>query len=333
MRDPVLIIAEAGVNHNDSLALAKRMADAAKEAGADVVKYQAFVPERLVSASAGMADYQKQNVGRAESQLEMLSRLALSFDEFRELKAYCDGIGIRFLATPFDAESIEFLKTLDPTVWKIPSGEVTNVPYLLRLAATGQPLLLSTGMCDEDDVAFAVDLLREHGAGEITLLHCNTEYPTPLEDANLSAITALRERFGCPVGYSDHTLGIEAPVAAVALGAEVIEKHFTLDKKMEGPDHRASLDPEELRCMVTAIRRIETALGEEAIRVSPSERRNMTAARKSIVAKRFIRKGQILAEDDLCCKRPGDGISPREWFSVIGKQAVCDFAPDEQIRF
>ncbi len=327
-----LIIAEAGVNHNGSLKLAKRLVLKAREAGADVVKFQTFVPENMVVESADMAEYQKANIGKEESQLEMLRKLTLKFDEFIELKGYCESIGIQFLSTPFDGESIEFLNTLDIPFWKIPSGEVTNTPYLKAIAKTHKPVVMSTGMCDLDEIGFALKILRENGADEISLLHCNTQYPTPYEDVNLRAMDTLRETFGLKVGYSDHTIGIEIPIAAVARGAAVIEKHFTLDREMAGPDHKASLEPKELGNMVRAIRNIERALGTEKKEPTESEKTNISIARKSIVAKRDIRKGEIFTEDNLTTKRPGNGISPMNWDEILGTKAVRNFRKDELIE-
>ena len=327
----ILIIAEAGVNHNGSPETARRLADAAKAAGADFVKFQTFKAEKLVARGAQKAEYQKNTTGGG-SQEEMLKKLELSYDEFAALKEYCDRIGICFLSTPFDPESIDFLDTLGMPFWKIPSGEVTNYPYLRAIAKTGKPVVMSTGMCSLDEIREAILALKENGAGEIRLLHCNTEYPTPFEDVNLKAMQTLREEFGLETGYSDHTLGIEVPVAAAALGAMIIEKHFTLDRNMEGPDHKASLEPEELAGMVRAIRNIEKAVGTGVKTPSPSERKNMAVARKSIVAKERIRAGETLTEENLAAKRPGTGISPMRWNEVIGTKAVRDFEEDEQIE-
>lgn len=326
-----LIIAEAGVNHNGSLELAKKMALVAKEAGADIVKYQTCVPELVVSKFAEKAEYQKEQTGAQESQLDMIRRIHFDFAGHTELKAYCESIGIRYLSTAFDLPSADFLNAMDLPFYKIPSGEITNLPYLERTAATGKPLIVSTGMCENAEIGEALDVLRAAGAKDITLLHCNTDYPTPFADANLLAMKEL-EQFGCPVGYSDHTPGIEASVAAVALGATVIEKHFTLDKNMEGPDHKASLDPEELKALCTAIRRVEQALGSGKKHVTASEARNRPIARKSIVAARPIAKGEVYTADNLIVKRPGTGISPMRWYDVLGKIAPRDFAEDECIE-
>jgi len=328
-----LIIAEAGVNHNGSLELACRLADAAADAGADIVKFQTFVPELIVSASAPKAEYQARNCGAGESQLDMIRRVALSFDEHRRLKEYCDSRGIEYLSTPFDLPSVDFLRSLGCHTWKIPSGEVTNYPYLAKIASLGEPVIMSTGMCADADIDAAVDLLVSSGLdrGLITLLHCNTEYPTPMRDVNLLAIPAMRARYGLPVGYSDHTRGIEVPVAAVALGAPVIEKHFTLSRSMEGPDHKASLEPDELRAMVSAIRNIDLALGDGCKRVTDSEAPNRAVARKSIVAASDIRRGEPFSEVNLTTRRPGDGLSPMLWPTIIGTPAPRDFAAGEQI--
>lgn len=327
----ILIIAEAGVNHNGSLERAKEMALAAKKAGADIVKYQTAVPEQVVSRFAEKADYQKQQTGSEESQLEMIKKIHFGFEEHRQLKEYCDEIGIRYLSTPFDLDSIDFLATLDMSVWKIPSGEITNLPYLEKVAALKKPLILSTGMSMLSEIEDALAVLEENGCEDVTLLHCNTEYPTPMEDVNLLAMRELEEQFALPVGFSDHTLGIEADIAAAALGACVIEKHFTLDKTLEGPDHQASLEPDELEAMVRAIRNIEKALGTGEKHVTPSEAKNRPIARKSIVAKRAIKKGEVFTAENLTTKRPGDGISPMRWYDVLGKEASRDFAEDEKI--
>ena len=328
----VFIIAEAGVNHNGSLELAKKLVDAAAEAKADAVKFQTFIPEKVISVFAEKADYQKTATGAAESQLDMVRKLWLSYDSFRELADYCAQKGIRFLSTPFDIPSLEFLVSLGIPVVKVPSGEITNLPLLLAVAKTGLPVILSTGMSDLEEVAFARDALLQGGCPKVSLLHCNTEYPTPYRDANLRAMDALRARFSGEVGYSDHTLGIEAPIAAVALGAQIIEKHFTLDRTMPGPDHSCSLEPDELKTMVEDIRHIELALGSGVKAPSASEKKNKAIARKSIVASRAIRKGELFSADNLDVKRPGDGVSPTKWFEVLGKPAKRDFLPDEKIE-
>lgn len=326
----VYIIAEAGVNHNGSFALACKLVDAAKEAGVDCIKFQTFKSENLVSRSAKKAEYQKKTTGDS-SQQDMLKKLELSFDEFLNLKNYCEKVGLCFLSTPFDFDSIDFLNSIDMPFWKIPSGEVTNLPYLLALAKTGKPVVMSTGMCTLQEIRDAIDVLQANGTKVIKLLHCNTEYPTPFEDVNLKAMQTMRDEFQMEVGYSDHTKGIEVPVAAVALGATIIEKHFTLDRNMEGPDHKASLEPQELAEMVCCIRNIEKALGTGDKTPSPSEKKNIAVARKSIVAKSKIKAGDTLTEDNVTVKRPGTGISPMKWFEVLGTKAVKDFDEDEMI--
>lgn len=328
----ILIIAEAGVNHNGSLAMAKQLAGVAKAAGADIVKFQTAKPELVISRFAEKAEYQKAETGEAESQLEMCKRIHLTFDEHAQLKEYCDSIGIAYLSTPFDLDSIDFLQQLGTPMWKVPSGEITNLPYLEKIAATKKPVILSTGMSMISEIEDALTILEDGGAGLITLLHCNTEYPTPIEDANLLAMQDLREQFGLPVGYSDHTAGIEADIAAAALGAVVIEKHFTLDKTLPGPDHKASLSPEELTAMVAAVRKTELALGDGRKHVTESEAKNKPIARKSILAKRDIKKGETFTPENLTVKRPGDGISPMRWYDVLGKTAKRDFAEDEKIE-
>lgn len=330
----VVIIAEAGVNHNGSFEMACRLADEAKRAGADYVKFQTGIPENVISVRAEQAEYQKHNTGTSESQLDMVRKIMLRPDEFKPLKEYCDSIGIRFLSTPFDLDSIDILKPLDMDLWKIPSGEITNLPYLRKIASMGQPVVMSTGMSRLGEVDDAVDVLLDGGLtlDMITLLHCNTEYPTPYADVNLRAMLTLRDAIGCRVGYSDHTPGIEVPVAAVALGAEVIEKHFTLDKTLPGPDHVASLDPAELKAMVSSIRHTEAALGSGRKEVSRSERKNIAIARKSIIAARPISKGERFSHDNLTVKRPGNGISPMLWDTVVGLEAPRDFEPDELIE-
>lgn len=327
----VLIIAEAGVNHNGNIDLAKKLIIAAHDSGADIVKFQTAKLNSLVSRSAQMAEYQKENTGKDESQREMLSKLLLKFEDFIELADYCKRIGIQFLSTPFDLDSIQFLNDLVP-FWKVPSGEITNYPYLVQIAKTHKPVVMSTGMCDMLEIRDALNVLKENEAGEITLLHCNTQYPTPYEDVNLRAMLTLKEEFGVEVGYSDHTKGIEVPIAAVALGAAVIEKHFTLNRRMEGLDHKASLEPYELRAMVDSIRNIENALGSAEKEPSNSEIGNRITARKSIVAKINIKKGEIFSEENLTTKRPGNGISPMKWNAVIGTVAMRDFEEDELIE-
>ena len=327
----VYIIAEAGVNHNGSFELACKLVDAAKDAGVDCIKFQTFKSRKLVSHNAKKAEYQKDTTGEG-SQVDMLKKLELSYDEFVALKAYCDKIGICFLSTPFDFDSIEFLNSIDMPFWKIPSGEVTNYPYLVALAKTGKPVVMSTGMCEMDEIEAAIKVLKDNGTTDIKLLHCNTEYPTPFEDVNLKAMQTMRDAFDLEVGYSDHTKGIEVPVAAVALGATIIEKHFTLDRNMEGPDHKASLEPNELKAMVSSIRHIVDALSSGDKTPSPSEKKNITVARKSIVARIDIKMGDVLTEENITVKRPGTGISPMKWHEVIGTKAVRDFQEDELIE-
>ncbi|WP_290087353.1 N-acetylneuraminate synthase [Paramuribaculum intestinale] len=330
----VVIIAEAGVNHNGSFEMACRLADEAKRAGADYVKFQTGIPENVISVRAEQAEYQKHNTGTSESQLDMVRKIMLRPDDFKSLKEYCDSIGIRFLSTPFDLDSIDILKPLEMDLWKIPSGEITNLPYLRKIASMGQPVVMSTGMSRLGEVDDAVGVLLDGDLtlDMITLLHCNTEYPTPYTDVNLRAMLTLRDAIGCRVGYSDHTLGIEVPVAAVAMGAEMIEKHFTLDKTLPGPDHVASLEPADLKAMVSAIRHTEAALGSGRKDVSPSERKNIAIARKSIIAARPISKGERFSHDNLTVKRPGNGISPMLWDTVVGLEAPRDFEPDELIE-
>lgn len=328
----VLIIAEAGVNHNGNIELAKKLAVAAKESGADIVKFQTAKLESLVTGTAPMAEYQKVNIGRTQTQKEMLEKFLLSFDEFEELSEYCREIGIQFLSTPFDMESIDFLSGIGCALWKIPSGEITNYPYLIKVACLHQPIILSTGMSTLEEVDLAVKLLKDNDAGPITLMHCTTEYPTPYEDVNLQAMKTLQRHFGNPVGYSDHTLGIEVPIAAVGMGAEVIEKHFTLDRNMEGPDHRASLEPGDLSAMVSSIRKIEAALGDGVKRPVTNELSNISVVRKSIVAKCRILKGEKYTPDNITTKRPGTGINPMRWNEVIGSVADRDYETDEMIQ-
>lgn len=328
----VFIIAEAGVNHNGSLELAKKLVDAAKDAGADCVKFQTFVSKNIVSKNAVKAEYQKQQTEPEESQQDMLKKLELSFDEFVELNEYCKSKSIEFMSTAFDFDSIDFLDGLEMGTWKIPSGDITNLPYLIKIAKLNKPVILSTGMSTMVDIRSAIKALKENGAAELTVLHCTTEYPTPFEDVNLRAMNTIKKEFGVKVGYSDHTKGIEVPIAAVALGATVIEKHFTLDRNMEGPDHKASLEPNELKAMVDSIRHIELALGNGMKQPAESEKKNMAVARKSIIASKEIKAGEIFTENNLTVKRPGDGISPMRWFDIIGKPAPRDFEEDELIE-
>ena len=327
-----LIIAEAGVNHNGSLETAKKLALTAKKCGADIVKFQTAKLNSMVSKHAYMADYQKKNIGVEMSQRDMLKKLLLTYNEFIELAVYCKQINVCFLSTPFDLESIEFLEKLGGSLWKIPSGEITNYPYLVEIAMTRKDIILSTGMSTLQEVDDALEVLQENGAGKITLLHCTTNYPTPMEDVNLNAMLTLKEKYGCAVGYSDHTKGIEVPIVAVALGAEVIEKHFTLDCRMEGPDHKASLEPDELEAMIRAIRNIEKALGDGIKIPSESEKANIAVARKSIIAADNIKVGDILTKENLTTKRPGTGISPMRWNEILGTRAIRNFEEDELIE-
>jgi N,N'-diacetyllegionaminate synthase len=327
------IIAEAGVNHNGSLERAIQMVDVAAEAGADAIKFQTFKAERVIARTAPKADYQKTATGSEESQLEMVKKLELDEHAHTALINHCKEKGIVFLSTPFDLESIDLLNNLGLELFKIPSGEINNLPYLRKLGALEKRLILSTGMADLGEIEDALDVLTESGTPieNITVLHCNTEYPTPFEDVNLKAMLTISQAFGVAVGYSDHTLGIEVPSAAAALGASVIEKHFTLDRNMEGPDHRASLEPGELKAMVSAVRNIEKALGNGIKRPSRSELKNKSIARKSIVAARNILKGESFNQDNLTVKRPGSGISPMRWDELLQMKASRDFAPDELI--
>jgi N,N'-diacetyllegionaminate synthase len=330
----VIIIAEAGVNHNGNVEMAKALVDKAKEAGADYVKFQTGMPEKEISMFASQADYQKNNTGTSESQLDMVKKLCLPLDSYKLLKDYCDEVGIKFMSTPFNPLAVDLLVEIGMDYMKVPSGELTNLPYLRKVASVGLPVIMSTGMCKIGDVENALNILLDGGMkrDDIILLHCNTEYPTPFEDVNLRAMHTLRDTFGVRVGYSDHTKGIEVPIAAVSLGADVIEKHFTLDHTLPGPDHVASLEPQELKLMVDSIRNIEKALGDGLKVVSKSEEKNIKIARKSIIASRDIAEGEIFTEENLTVKRPGDGISPMLWDYVIGTKAKRNFAYDEPIE-
>ena len=327
------IIAEAGVNHNGSLDLAKKLIDVAVEAGADAVKFQTFKAEKLVSKKAQKAEYQKQTTDAAESQYDMIKKLELDEPAHRELIRYCGEKKIRFLSTPFDHESIELLNTLGMEIFKIPSGEITNLPYLRHIGGLGKEVILSTGMADLGEIEDALDLLVSSGTPKekITILHATTEYPCPMDEVNLRAMGTIASAFGIRTGYSDHTRGIEVPIAAVAMGASVIEKHFTLDRTMEGPDHKASLEPDELCAMVAAIRNIEKALGEGIKKPSPSEAKNMAVARKSIVAARPIRAGEVFTSENIAIKRPGTGISPMRYDEIVGERAARDYEEDEPL--
>lgn len=335
MKPKVLFIAEAGVNHNGSLELAYKLIDCAAECGADYVKFQTFKTELLVSPTASKADYQKINTtDYEESQFAMLKKLELSEEHHRELIKYCKQKGIRFLSTAFDLPSIDFLSSLGIDLFKIPSGEITNFPYLRKIASQNKPVILSTGMATFEEVQDAVKVLYRFGVTpeKLTVLHCTTEYPVPLNEVNLHAMKKMGEDLNLKYGYSDHTQGIEVSIAAVALGASVIEKHFTLDRLLPGPDHAASLEPEELRLQIQAIRNIEKALGDEEKQVTPSELKNRIVARKSIVAIQNIKNGEEFSEQNLAVKRPGDGLSPMKWEELIGKKATREYLPDEQIE-
>lgn len=334
MKNKIIIIAEAGVNHNGNLELARKMVKAAKEAGADYVKFQTAVPELVISTFAPKAEYQKETTGEGESQLEMCKAIHLPLSDYAGLKELCDKEGVKFMSTPFDLVSIDCLAGLDMDFWKIPSGEITNLPYLRKIARKGGRVIMSTGMSTLPEVEAAVEVLEGNGIPrkDIILLHCTTQYPTPADAVNLRAMDALRT-LGCGgVGYSDHTVGIEIPIAAAAMGACVIEKHFTLDKTLPGPDHRASLDPAELAAMVKAVKKVEAALGSGEKVVAEAERGNIEVARKSIVAFRDIKAGEILTEENITVKRPGNGISPMLWDSVLGTKAVRNFMKDELIE-
>lgn len=336
-----IIIAEAGVNHNGSLEMARQMVKAAAKTGADYVKFQTAVPELVISSIAPKAEYQKQLTGEEESQLDMCRTLHLPLSDYAELKNLCEKEGIGFMSTPFDLVSIDYLRELGQDWMKVPSGEITNLPYLRKIAEAGIPVIISTGMSRMEEIGDALKILTGSHPDypsestltldDIIVLHCNTQYPTPYGDVNLQAMNTIRERFGVRTGYSDHTRGIEIPIAAAALGADVVEKHFTLDRTLPGPDHKASLEPEELAAMVAAIRNVDTALGSAEKNVTRSEESNKDIARKSIVAARDIKKGEILTEENITVKRPGNGISPILWDSVVGTKAIRDFAYDELI--
>ncbi|MCW3482240.1 N-acetylneuraminate synthase [Neisseriaceae bacterium JH1-16] len=328
------IIAEAGVNHNGDLAMAKELINVAARAGADAVKFQTFTSSTLVSRVAPKAGYQLDTTDKEESQKDMLAKLELDEHAHMELARYAAEAGITFLSSPFDVASIDFLLGMDIPLLKVPSGEINNLPYLRRIGAAGKPVVLSTGMASLGDVEAAITSLEQAGTlrGNITVLHCNTEYPTPFDDVNLRAMNTLADAFGVSVGYSDHTLGIEVAIAAVARGATLIEKHFTLDRTLPGPDHRASLEPDELTAMITAIRHVEAALGSQIKQPSASELKNRPIARKSLIAAVGIRQGELFSEANLTTKRPGTGMSPMLWDQVIGKPAPRDFEPDELIE-
>ena len=333
MKNQTLIIAEAGVNHNGDLARARQLIDAAAKAGADLVKFQTFSANRLVTRTAAKADYQTQTTDNKESQHEMLRRLELTAEMHKELIAHCAARNIGFFSTAFDIESVDLLVSLGQDHFKIPSGEITNLPYLRHIGRLGQAVILSTGMATLGEIESAIDVLEQAGTprANITVLHCTTEYPTPMAEVNLRAMQSIQRAFGVEVGYSDHTPGIEVAIAAVAMGASVIEKHFTLDRNLPGPDHKASLEPEELMAMVAAIRNIEIALGDGIKRLTQSEARNKPVMRKSLVASQTIKAGEIFSAKNITAKRPGTGISPMRWDEVIGRTASRDFAEDELI--
>lgn len=334
-QDRVTIIAEAGINHNGNVELAHRLIDAASSSGADIVKFQTFHAKDMIAASAPCAEYQAENTGNTESQLEMVQRLELGPDDFLSLKRHCDEVGIRFWSTAFDAVSIDFLRSLRLGLWKIPSGEITNLPYLRKIGAFGEEVILSTGMATLGEIEAAIDALQMAGTPrqKITLLHCTTEYPAPLEEVNMRAMVSMAKAFPGigGIGYSDHTDGIEIALAAVAMGATVIEKHFTLDRSLPGPDHKASLEPEHLGRMIAGIRKIEKAMGDGIKRPGPQELKNRVVARKSLVAAAPIRKGELLGPHNVTVKRPGSGISPMRWDEICGKAAQRNYDRDELI--
>lgn len=328
----VFIIAEAGVNHNGNIEIAKKLIDEAVRCGVDAVKFQSFKAKNLVTKVAKQADYQKENMGKEVSQYDMLKALELSDEEHIELINYCKEKGIMFLSSPFDLESIDMLNNLGIEIFKVPSGEIENVPYLRKIAKTGKKVILSTGMSNLADIEFALDILKGAGARDISVLHCNTDYPTKMEEVNLRAMNTIGNAFSVEIGYSDHTKGIEVPIAAVALGAKIIEKHFTLDRNMEGPDHKASLEPNELKNMVDSIRNIEIALGNGVKALTDSEKKNIKIARKSIISSTSIKSGEVFTEDNLTIKRPGTGLSPKMWDEILGKKAKKDYYADEMVE-
>jgi N,N'-diacetyllegionaminate synthase len=334
MKKTTLVIAEAGVNHNGDTRLAKQLIDAAAQAGADLVKFQTFNADRQVTGTAKKADYQTQTTGSYESQHEMLRLLELTEEVHHELIAHCAARNIGFFSTGFDIEGVDLLLSLGQEHFKIPSGEITNLPYLRHIGQLGKAVILSTGMATLGDIEAAIDVLEQAGTAraQITVLHCTTEYPTPMHEVNLRAMQSIHAAFGVAVGYSDHTQGIEVAIAAVAMGATVIEKHFTLDRNLPGPDHKASLEPEELKAMVTAIRNIEVALGDGIKRLTPSEARNKPVARKSLVASQAIKAGEVFSVKNITTKRPGTGISPMHWDEIMGRTAPRDFSIDELVE-
>jgi N,N'-diacetyllegionaminate synthase len=330
---PTLIIAEAGVNHNGSLDMAKQLIEVAAGSGADYVKFQTFKSETLTTKTAKKAEYQNKTTDLNQSQFDMIKKLELDLDAHETLSHHCEVKGIKFLSSPFDHDSIDLLVSMNIPLFKVPSGEITNLPYLRYIGSFGKPIIMSSGMSTLKDIEAALQVLENAGAdrANITILHCNTEYPTPFSDVNLQAMQTIKNEFKVSVGYSDHTTGIEIPIAAVALGAEVIEKHFTLDHELPGPDHKASITPDELTSMVAAIRNVEISLGSGLKKPSPSEVKNIPVARKSIVAAIPIRSGDIFSESNITTKRPGTGISPMKWDSIIGKKADHDYERDELI--
>lgn len=329
---PVYIIAEAGVNHNGNINIAKKLIDVAVETGVSAIKFQTFKASNLASKLAKKANYQYQEKNQLETQLEMLKRLELDVNMHKELLCYCKKLGITFLSTPFDLESIDLLVDLGLDIIKIPSGEITNYPYLKKIGSLKKQIILSTGMSNIEEIKEALDVLYQNGTTDVKILHCTTEYPAPIDEINLRAMKTIQDKFHVEVGYSDHTCGIEIPIAAVAMGAKIIEKHFTLDKNMEGPDHRASLEPNELKAMVQAIRNVEKAMGDGLKRAMPSEEKNKDIVRKSIVAKKNILEKEMFTEDNITTKRPGNGISPMKWNEILGKEAKTYFEKDDLIK-
>ena len=334
MINRTLIIAEAGVNHNGDMELAKQLIDVAAEAGADFVKFQTFKADRLATRTAKKADYQNESTDIKESQYEMLERLELTLDMHKDLIAHCAMRNIRFFSTGFDVESLDMLASLGLDSFKVPSGEITNLPYLRHVGLISKSVILSTGMANMGEIEAAIEVLEQAGVvrTNITVLHCTTEYPTPMREVNLRAMQSIQKAFGVAVGYSDHTVGIEVAIAAVAMGASVIEKHFTIDRNLAGPDHKASLEPNELKIMVTSIRNIEFALGDGVKRITPSEAKNKPIARKSLVAKCAISRGDVFTAENLAVKRPGGGVSPMRWDEVIGRIASSDYSADDLIE-
>jgi len=327
------VIAEIGVNHNGIYDLAIEMIDVAKKIGADSVKFQTAVPKLVATKFAKKANYQRELTKESENQLEMIKKIHLKLADYKKIKKYCDEIGIIFMSSPFDIASVNYLQYIEMSIWKIPSGEITNLPYLRKIGSFGKRVILSTGMANLGEIEAALDVLVASGTKKenITVLHATTEYPCPLDEVNLRAMQTISQAFGVDVGYSDHTLGIEIPIAAVAMGASVIEKHFTLDRGMEGPDHKASLEPKELSAMVSAIRNVEKAMGDGIKKATASETKNMQVARKSIVAAKPIKKGEIFTTENIAAKRPGSGISPMMWDEVVGSMAQRDYEEDELI--